>query len=66
MRAALAATDAHGDLDDPVLDLGRLGGKVDRTEWSYFAQTVNAGYSPNFNSITFPGAIPLIAVQGLS
>jgi putative endopeptidase len=38
-------------------DRSRLGQKVDRTEWGYFAQTVNAGYSPNFNTITFPGAI---------
>ncbi|HEU4652142.1 MAG TPA: M13 family metallopeptidase, partial [Croceibacterium sp.] len=38
-------------------DRNRLGQKVDRTEWGYYAQTVNAGYSPNFNTITFPGAI---------
>ena len=38
-------------------DRARLGKPVDRTEWGYFAQTVNAGYSPSFNSVTFPAAI---------
>jgi putative endopeptidase len=38
-------------------DLHRLGKPVDRTEWGMLAQTVNAGYSQAFNSITVPGAI---------
>jgi putative endopeptidase len=35
-------------------DVNRLGKPVDRTEWPYGPQTVNASYSPNMNSITFP------------
>lgn len=38
-------------------DLARLGGPVDRREWSMLAQTVNAYYSPLFNQIVFPAAI---------
>ena len=38
-------------------DRKRIGHPVDRTEWGMFAQTVNAGYSQAFNSITFPGGI---------
>ena len=35
-------------------DLSRLGKPVDRKEWPYVPQTVNASYSPSLNSITFP------------
>tara|TARA_A100001391_G_scaffold188957_2_gene159931 strand:+ start:6575 stop:8689 length:2115 start_codon:yes stop_codon:yes gene_type:complete len=37
--------------------LAKLGGPVDKTEWSMLPQTVNAYYSPNFNQIVFPAAI---------
>ena len=37
--------------------LNRLDTPVDRTEWSMTPQTVNAGYSPQKNRITFPAAI---------
>jgi putative endopeptidase len=35
-------------------NLSRLGKPVDRKEWPYVPQTVNASYSPSLNSITFP------------
>jgi putative endopeptidase len=38
-------------------DRNRLGKPVDRMEWPMLPQTVNAGYVPPFNSITFPGGI---------
>jgi putative endopeptidase len=34
-----------------------LGQKVDRSEWGYYAQTVNAGYSPTSTRSPFPAAI---------
>jgi len=37
-------------------DVNRRNGPVDRTEWPIGPETVNAFYSPNFNSITFPAA----------
>jgi predicted metalloendopeptidase len=39
--------------------LAKLGQKVDRAEWEWYAspQTVNAFYSPNRNEIVFPAAI---------
>jgi putative endopeptidase len=37
--------------------LNRLDKPVDRAEWSMTPQTVNAGYSPQKNRITFPAAI---------
>ncbi len=47
--------------------LNRLDGPVDRAEWSMLPQTVNAGYSPQKNRITFPAAIlqaPFFNVEG--
>ena len=38
-------------------DRNRLGKPVDKMEWPMLPQTVNAGYVPPFNSITFPGGI---------
>ncbi len=38
-------------------NLERLGQPVDRTEWRYGPQTVNASYNPRFNDITFPAGI---------
>ena len=37
--------------------LDRQGGPVDRAEWGMTPQTVNAGYNPTMNQITFPAAI---------
>ena len=38
-------------------DLNKLGKPVDNSEWTMTPQTVNAGYHPLYNSITFPAAI---------
>lgn len=38
-------------------ELNKLGKPVDNTEWGMTPQTVNAGYHPLYNSITFPAAI---------
>jgi putative endopeptidase len=38
-------------------DLSRIGKPLDRTEWSMTPPTVNAYYSPQRNSITFPAGI---------
>lgn len=35
----------------------RLGGPVDREQWPYPPQTVNASYNPLLNQITFPAGI---------
>ncbi|MEM9303373.1 MAG: M13 family metallopeptidase [Pseudomonadota bacterium] len=35
----------------------RLGGPVDRAQWPYPPQTVNASYNPLLNQITFPAGI---------
>ena len=37
--------------------VARIGKTVDRGEWSMNPQTVNAGYNPLMNQITFPAAI---------
>lgn len=37
--------------------LGKIGKPVDRGEWDYPAPTVNAGYNPVNNDITFPAGI---------
>ncbi len=38
-------------------NLDRLGKPVDRAEWRYGPQTVNASYNPRMNDITFPAGI---------
>ena len=38
-------------------DLDRFGEPVDRRRWSWPPQTVNAGYHPMLNQITFPAGI---------
>jgi endothelin-converting enzyme/putative endopeptidase len=38
-------------------DVDRLGGPVERDEWPYPPQTVNASYNPLLNQITFPAGI---------
>lgn len=48
MRAAAVAFDR---------DVRKLGGPIDRTEWSMTPQTVNAYYSQGRNEIVFPAAI---------
>tara|TARA_A200000159_G_scaffold15103_1_gene12470 strand:+ start:12256 stop:12435 length:180 start_codon:yes stop_codon:yes gene_type:complete len=38
-------------------DVDRLGRPVDRQQWPYPPQTVNASYNPLMNQITFPAGI---------
>jgi len=38
-------------------NIERLGKPVDRAEWRYGPQTVNASYNPRMNEITFPAGI---------
>ncbi|GGF59460.1 M13 family metallopeptidase [Alteromonas lipolytica] len=38
-------------------DVDKLGGPVDREQWPYPPQTVNASYNPLMNQITFPAGI---------
>jgi predicted metalloendopeptidase len=38
-------------------NLAKLGRPVDRSEWGFTPQTVNASYSPLQNAITFPAAL---------
>ncbi|MEP2024225.1 MAG: M13-type metalloendopeptidase [Reichenbachiella sp.] len=38
-------------------ELNKMGKPVDNSEWGMTPQTVNAGYHPLYNSITFPAAI---------
>jgi predicted metalloendopeptidase len=38
-------------------DLSKIGKPVDRMEWGFPPQTVNAGYNPQFNEIIFPAGI---------
>jgi putative endopeptidase len=56
------AEDLYGNLQRAALaeyerQLERQGGPVDKSEWGMTPQTVNAGYSPWANSVTFPAAI---------
>ncbi|MGI9222439.1 MAG: M13 family metallopeptidase [Woeseiaceae bacterium] len=58
----IRADDLYGNLQRAALaeyerQLERQGGPVDKSEWGMTPQTVNAGYSPWANSITFPSAI---------
>ncbi|MDY6947451.1 MAG: M13 family metallopeptidase, partial [Pseudomonadota bacterium] len=48
MRASIVAFERN---------LAKLGGPIDRTEWSMTPQTVNAYYSASSNEIVFPAAI---------
>ncbi len=45
------------DLFEWKRQIGRLNGKVDRSEWDMRPYTVNAYYNPLMNQITFPAAI---------
>ena len=54
--------DLAGNLDRAALaeyqrQVDRQGGPVDKAEWGMSPQTVNAGYNPAGNEITFPAAI---------
>jgi putative endopeptidase len=54
--------DLYGDVEraaafDWDFRAGRLGGPVDRGEWSMTPPTVNAYYSPTKNEVVFPAAI---------
>ena len=58
----IVADDLFGNIERAALAeyqrrLDRQGGPVDRTEWGMTPQTVNAGYNPTLNQITFPAAI---------
>jgi len=46
------ATEFHHNLE-----VGKIGGPVDREEWFMNPQTVNAYYNPGMNEIVFPAAI---------
>jgi putative endopeptidase len=59
---ALRADDLVGDAErsqayEWSFRLARLNKPVDRDEWDQMPQTVNAGYSPNNNDLTFLAAI---------
>jgi putative endopeptidase len=58
----IEADDLFGNIERAALAeyqrrLDRQGGPVDRAEWGMTPQTVNAGYNPTMNQITFPAAI---------
>jgi putative endopeptidase len=58
----IKADDLFGNLQRAAIaeyerQLDRQGGPVDKSEWGMTPQTVNAGYSPWANEITFPAAI---------
>jgi putative endopeptidase len=58
----IKADDLFGNLQRAAIaeyerQLDRQGGPVDKSEWVMTPQTVNAGYSPWANEITFPAAI---------
>ena len=40
-----------------ISNLDKFGKPVDKDEWGMTPQTVNAGYNPLMNDITFPAAI---------
>lgn len=54
--------DLYGDMERANAfghgyDMHKLGKPVDRSEWVMTPQTVNAGYNPPMNDVTFPAAI---------
>ncbi len=56
------ATDLYGNIERAIIvehqrQVDRQGGPVDKAEWGMSPQTVNAGYNPAANDITFPAAI---------
>ena len=58
----IRADDLFGNIERAAIaeyerKLARQGGPVDETEWIMTPQTVNAGYRPWKNDITFPAAI---------
>jgi putative endopeptidase len=58
----IEAGDLFGNIERATIaeyerEIARQGGPVDETEWPMTPQTVNAGYRPWKNDITFPAAI---------
>jgi putative endopeptidase len=58
----IEADDLFGNIERAAVaeyerEIARQGGPVDHTEWTMTPQTVNAGYRPWKNDITFPAAI---------
>ncbi len=58
----IRADDLFGNIERATIaeyerEIARQGGPVDETEWPMTPQTVNAGYRPWKNDITFPAAI---------
>ena len=49
--------DARASRFEYLRQAARVGKPVERAEWNYTPQTVNAGYDPSMNDITFPAAI---------
>ena len=56
-RNSYAASKESAVRDTRLFSLAKIGKPVDRTEWSMTPPTVNAYYSPQRNSITFPAGI---------
>jgi putative endopeptidase len=56
-RDDLVGNIKRADLFEWARDVKRLDQPVDKNEWHMTPPTVNAYYSPSFNSITFPAAI---------
>ena len=56
-RQEFAANVVRAQTFATARDLGRIDKPLDKSEWRMTAPTVNAGYSPSFNDITFPAGI---------
>lgn len=56
-RAGYAANVLRANLFDKARELAKIGKAVDRSEWGYPPQVVNAYYNPLLNSINFLAGI---------
>ncbi|MBC7931442.1 MAG: M13 family metallopeptidase [Rubrivivax sp.] len=56
-RDSYAANVIHASEFAQARDLAKIGKPVDRTEWGMTPPTVNAGYNPLNNDISFPAGI---------
>jgi predicted metalloendopeptidase len=56
-REAYVINIQRGNAFETAYDLGKVGKKVDRTEWEMTPPTVNAYYDPTLNEIVFPAGI---------
>lgn len=56
-RSSYAANVLRASAFAQARDLAKIGKPVDRTEWSMTPPTVNAGYNPLNNDISFPAGI---------